>query len=439
MEEDHLPISDEDMFVDDDGADIWADAPPTEWDGPPIPDAVDLVRESDDLLAIFAAERFRRVDAFHVEAVAAAKRRGEVYDQITERGIRLELAAAMRTTENTAAMLLWRAELLVRRYWPVLDSLHGARMSERHATELVDAVERVPESRRESVAETALGLAERLPLGKFRRALRALIDDARADTLAERHAKAAATRKVHIEQADDGMAWLMAFLPAVEARAIHTRVTTLAKRLTKDNAQDDRTLDQARADVLGDLLVDGETDALPATLRGIRPTVTVTVPALALLGSENAGQADVEGVGPIPLDVARRLSGAAKGWMRVLTHPESGVVLSVGREQYKPPAALRRMVQWRAGTCRAPGCTLPADRCEIDHTIDWDLDGKTELGNLAPLCKGHHDVKHHTSWAVVQREDGTMEWTSPTGRRYREEPPRKGPAFTPTPTEPAPF
>lgn len=416
-------------------------APPDDWEGVPPMDAVDLVCEADGLLAIMAAERFRRVAMFRTDAVAAAKRRGEVYDQITERGIRLELAAAIRSTENVAANLLWRADLLVHRYPNVLDSLSQAKMTERHATELVDAVGVIPDERRDTVVETAIGLAERLSLGKFRRALRALIDDARTDTLPQRHEAAILGRKVIVEQTDDGMAWLMAFLPAVEARAIHGRVTTLAKRTVKGDPTDDRTLDQARADVFGDLLIDGETNALPAPLRGIRPSVTVTVPALALLGVPDAGQADVEGVGPVPLDIARELCGSAKGWTRVLTHPESGVVVSVGREQYKPPAALRRMVQWRSGTCRAPGCVLPADRCEIDHTIDWELGGLTELGNLAPLCKGHHDVKHHTTWTVIQHDDGTMEWTSPTGRRYREEPPRKGPAFAPT-TEamaPAPF
>jgi hypothetical protein len=53
----------------------------------------------------------------------------------------------------------------------------------------------------------------------------------------------------------------------------------------------------------------------------------------------------VEGIGPIPLPVARELAGGAAGWTRVLTHPETGMVLSVGRDQYRPPAALARLVK----------------------------------------------------------------------------------------------
>ena len=75
----------------------------------------------------------------------------------------------------------------------------------------------------------------------------------------------------------------------------------------------------------------------------------------------------VEGVGPIPVERARELAGGADAWMRVLTHPETGMVLSVGRDQYRPPPALRRLVKWRADRCMGPGCGIPASRCEIDH------------------------------------------------------------------------
>ncbi len=47
----------------------------------------------------------------------------------------------------------------------------------------------------------------------------------------------------------------------------------------------------------------------------------------------------VEGIGPIPVDRARELAGGAEAWTRILTHPETGMVLSVGRAQYRPPPA----------------------------------------------------------------------------------------------------
>lgn len=89
--------------------------------------------------------------------------------------------------------------------------------------------------------------------------------------------------------------------------------------------RDHRTLDQARADVFCDLLIEGTCTAHPEAARGIRPTVVVTVSALALLDTSSGehGFAQVDGVGPIPIGKARELCGGSDGWMPVLTHPDT--------------------------------------------------------------------------------------------------------------------
>src|SRR3546814_15447859 len=96
------------------------------------------------------------------------------------------------------------------------------------------------------------------------------------------------------------MAWLLISLPAVEARAVHDRVTAMAKVLAVEEGEQ-RTIDQLRADVVADLLIDGEVGAHPDAARGIRATAAVPVSALALLNGDLAGQcapAQVAGVGP---------------------------------------------------------------------------------------------------------------------------------------------
>jgi len=359
--------------------------------------------------------------------------------------VRLEIAAALRITEHTADGLIRFAEALVHRYPAVLGSFAVAGMTERHAELLVDALDAMEPELRDRILGPGIELAEAHPVGTFRRRLRILVDTVRVATLAERHEAALQRRRVFVEPAGDGMAWLSALIPAVEAHAIHGRVTAIAKPL--DGAQDGetRTLDQCRADVLADLLIDGDTTNLHAAeARGIRATVVVTVPALSLLdrdGAPGAGPAVVEGIGPIPLSRARELCGGADGWMRILTHPETGMVLSVGRDQYRPPPALRRLVRWRADRCMAPGCGIPAARCEIDHTIAWQHGGTTALENNAPLCKGHHTVKHHGGWSVTHTDDsgGALQWTSPTGRRYTVQPERRIPTFSTQPEGDPPF
>ena len=404
---------------------------------PPIPDAVDRVVEVETMLAILAAQRLQRVSWLYREAMEDAAGRGAELTPVVERGVRLELAAALRMTEHTAGALIARAEALVRRFPAMLDALAGGRTSERHTEVFVDAMASVEPEFHDTIVPRAVAMAEVEAVGTFRRSLRKLIDTVRTQTLTQRHEEALARRRVVVEAADDGMAWLSAYLPAVEARAIHSRVTAMAKAIAA-GGDESRTLDQIRADVLGDLLIDGDTTRVAESARGIRASVVVTVPALALLadqGPAGAESAVVEGIGPVPFQRARELCGGSGDWMRVLTHPETGAVISVGRDRYRPPPELRKLVRWRSDRCMAPGCGVPASRCEIDHNVAWEHGGSTDLTNLCPLCKGHHLVKHHGGWTVRQipGSGGAIEWISPSGRHYRVDPERRVPVFRSTP------
>lgn len=410
-------------------------------------DEVDLVVEAADMMTILAAQRLQRIDAMRRQALREATRDGRVLTEVVERGVRLELAAALRVTEYAAGELLGFAEALVHSYPAVLASMERARITERHADLLVAAVSEVEPELRERVLEPGLALAEAEPVGTFRRKLRALAEKVRSATLTERYARAVTRRRVAIEPDADGMGWLHLYAPLVAIHAAHARATAIATTITTRTAEsptsetgDTRTLDQVRADVIVDLLVDGTVPAHPAAARGVRASVFVTVPVLGLLHDTDASRAaagidppTVEGIGPIPLPVARELAGGAAGWTRVLTHPETGMVLSVGRDQYRPPPALQKLVKWRADRCMGPGCGMPATRCDVDHHVDWALGGATALTNLGPLCRGHHTVRHHTDWRIdpVPGSGGAVRWTSPTGRHYLVNPERAVPVFRP--------
>jgi len=155
--------------------------------------------------------------------------------------------------------------------------------------------------------------------------------------------------------------------------------------------------------VLAELFIDG---VMPNTGlgRGLRATVFVTVPVLTLL------------------DHARRLAAHAPSFVRLLTHPETGTVLSVGRDRHAVPRDLRLWLRIRDETCRFPGCSRAAASSDIDHTVDWQHQGATRHDNLAHVCEAHHQLKHHTDWRVSQAGGGTLEWRAPSGKRYRTEP-----------------
>ncbi|WP_324013113.1 HNH endonuclease [Microbacterium sp. JZ37] len=155
-------------------------------------------------------------------------------------------------------------------------------------------------------------------------------------------------------------------------------------------------------------------------LSRVRAVVQVTVAATTLAGLDDE-PGFLAGYGPIDADTARKLAGNAAGWERVFCHPDTGALLTVDR--YTPTAAQKRYLLARDERCRTPGCRNLAITADLDHTIPYAQGGVTDVGNLACLCEGCHQDKHHTPWQVRQLGDGVLEWTSPAGHTYTEKPP----------------
>ncbi|SFN85607.1 HNH endonuclease signature motif containing protein, partial [Mycetocola miduiensis] len=121
-------------------------------------------------------------------------------------------------------------------------------------------------------------------------------------------------------------------------------------------------------------------------------------------------------------ETARKLAGRSKTWYRLLTDPESGALLSLGRTRYTPTKQMRDYLVLRDGTCRWEGCNRQATHCEIDHTEAWEFGGPTDCDNLSHVCPKHHRMKHQTTWTAKQLPGGVIRWTSPDGRSYVTEP-----------------
>lgn len=89
--------------------------------------------------------------------------------------------------------------------------------------------------------------------------------------------------------------------------------------------------------------------------------------------------------------------------------------------RYRPSEALMQFVRARDLTCRFPNCDVPAEHCDVDHTNPWPI-GPTHPSNLKCECRKHHLLKTfwvgEPGWLDEQFPDGTVRWTSPTGRVY---------------------
>lgn len=202
---------------------------------------------------------------------------------------------------------------------------------------------------------------------------------------------------------------------------------------------DTRTMDQLRADLLTDLLLASTpTDAHGTGLEGIQATIQVTVAATTLAGEDDR-PAELDGLGPLHPDIARSLSGRRTGWTRLFLDP-SGMVVET--DTYTPTEQMRRFLRARDQHCRFPGCRAPVHRSQIDHNEDWARGGKTHIDNLAHFCGRHHPLKHPDipeshRWFARQLPDRSVEWISPNGRRYRDEPQRRV-MFVPSADPPEP-
>ncbi|MFA4840101.1 MAG: HNH endonuclease signature motif containing protein, partial [Agrococcus sp.] len=103
-------------------------------------------------------------------------------------------------------------------------------------------------------------------------------------------------------------------------------------------------------------------------------------------------------------------------------------------DTYRASRKIRRLLRERDQRCRWPGCNAKAEHADLDHTIPWAEGGTTTIGNLAHLCRRHHMLKgailaHGKHWSVRQLGHGVLEWISPDGRVYVDEPDPVGPRF----------
>ncbi|MGP9537951.1 HNH endonuclease [Brachybacterium sp. AOP43-C2-M15] len=126
--------------------------------------------------------------------------------------------------------------------------------------------------------------------------------------------------------------------------------------------------------------------------------ILVTVPVTTLLGIDDA-PAMLDGLSPLPAELARELAAGESTWRRILTEPITGTHLPVDAKAYAPTAQMRLQLRLRHPVCAVPGCTRTTVlAAEDDHIVEYDHEdpargGSTSLWNLHRLCWQHHQAK----------------------------------------------
>lgn len=405
---------------------------PTRSGGPrpgPRPGSLEAIRRAQEQVGRWQAELLRQVAAW-----AGAQGVTRLED-IRESWVWDELVCELRLSRPGADELLLDA-LRLQRLPVVLAALESGELTLRHVRVLLNATVSLTNELVDRVVDAVLPFASELSVAAFRRKTEREVQRVAPATAEEQHVLAVAERRVVRHVLEHGMAEIYALLPADAAATVWTAVQALAD--TADTA-DARTADQRRADALTQLACTVLTGEAPAQLPGrhrMAPAIQVTVNLSTLLGYD-AEPGDLAGHGPIPADLARRLAVDTSGTLRRLITDPVGRLVDYGRTVYRPPAGLADHVLARDVTCRFPHCSAPARRCDIDHLQAWADGGETNDANLHLLCHGHHRQKHEGGWSVRLRDDGTAEWTSPSGRTYLV-PPYRYPTAEPSGEESLP-
>lgn len=382
-----------------------------------------------------------------------------------------EIVAAYGVHVHRARAILTLARTLVEKFPRILEAMESGQLDERTADLLAKQMRTVDAWHRPAIQKDVMDwLMEAIASGQ-RPGRSAILN--KTDRIIEKHDPegvlhrrnaALLNRNVQVRRGQDGMATLHAHLTSAEASTIYTalqeavrqqisgekaaRVAAASRNDTAEtDDQDQRSAGQRRADALVDALIrprsltarpvddradsshpadqtDTDTTADTPLPSQIRPHITVLAP----LGPDGEPEVYLPRGGPATIDALIALLSRSVGATLSVPDTEPGAADTPhSARRYRISTQLARRIRLRDGTCRHPGCSVPADDCDIDHVspfnhIDPDSGGPTIESNLACLCRRHHRFKTFHDWQYQLHRDGTLTVTTDTGHRITTAP-----------------
>ena len=88
---------------------------------------------------------------------------------------------------------------------------------------------------------------------------------------------------------------------------------------------------------------------------------------------------------------------------------------------HDPGKELRHVTNLRYGACSGPVCRRPARQCDHEHDEAYEQGGLTCLCMNDPKCRHCHQIKQSPGWSTKHNPDGSVTWTTPTGRQATTE------------------
>lgn len=168
------------------------------------------------------------------------------------------------------------------------------------------------------------------------------------------------------------MGWLIA--PSFVLAAIDRR---LSKDADAIGTGDERTKPQRSPELFAAYLTTNEASEL-----ALNSDIAVTIRADVLAGASEGVAVSRDGLWCMPASWRAELAQTGSPfWHRLVLDPVNGDTLSHEYLGRYAPDLLAKAIAFRDGGCRASGCLVPADRCDLDHRRPWP-EGPTSGANM---------------------------------------------------------
>jgi len=312
-------------------------------------------------------------------------------------GAREEVSMELAISPRSAATRINQARELATRLPETLIALDQGRIDLPRALAMAELTRVLSDEDAKVVERRVLSRGRRASVARFKASIRVHVARVNKDAVERQRQEAQQTRDVTYQPCFEDMGLLSATFTDKEATVARRRIDRLAEYAHTPSTR--RTADQAKADVLVDLILSrGGYD--------VAVNATVSTDTLKALNRPDAQH-------------AKKLIAEHPTWRHMITDP-AGHVLQDNNSA--PSRTLTRYLHARDRTCRVPGCTAIAETSEVDHTVRRAEHGPTSLGNTGAYCKYHNLWKERSSWQVRQPSPGTFTFVSPEGRVYTSPP-----------------
>jgi hypothetical protein len=360
-----------------------------------------------------------RVDASNVHLMSGHRSAAEL------------LAAQTGESVGDARQLIRLGESLVRQ--PELErAFRGGRLSRRRAALVADAAKVNPGKEGELVrgaeSDTDATFKERCLRAKA---------EGRSKLEADRHSRALHEKRYCRTYTDSDGAFRIDALFAPEAGAhLKAALEAQADRQFGRARNEGRfeTSDGYRADALLALITGqgilgpkgkagssaprvGSDDAVRTPDASATVSVVVGLEALRRGSVGDGDRCDIPGVGPVPVEYARRHLGEALVELLIAEATDVTTVYSAGRHI---PRRVYSALMQRDPRCVVPGCDARLG-LENDHwVVDFAKGGLSSMDNIARICHHHHLLRTHDGFRLLGGP-GNWQWLPPDNPRV---PPR---------------